>query len=334
MLFSSQETPLVRLLFIGRIINQYTLKSKLKNKKLVIKLVFGLALLLFIGFKLYTALSNDDFNGLNLNDGYSSLFIIAIFLMPVNWLLESLKWYILVNKIQKQSFAITCRDVIAGVSTSLMTPNRIGNFIGRTIHMEKGVRTKAIVSTIHSNIAQFAASILFGTIGLFFVGFDQDLLEISAVQYSAIIVLGVGLLIYYYPKIIDFNPLSKLYSAQMKESISEVQAESLGLKSAILFLSLLRYSVFLLQFYLILSCFESDLNIGLILPAIAVVFLITTIIPSFLFGKLFVREASALFILTAFNISTPVILYTVFLLWIVNLAIPSIIGCFILIKTR
>jgi hypothetical protein len=310
------------------------LESKSRNKKLIIKLVFGLALLLFISFKVYASATNEDFQNLNCSENYLSLFLIAVVLMPLNWAIESVKWHILVSRIKPQPFIITFRDVLAGVSTSLLTPNRIGNFIGRTVRMEKKERTKAIVSTIHSNLAQFAASILFGCIGLFLVVFDQDFVEISTVRLSAFCVLAGGLGLYYFPKIINFNPVSKLYSDQLKEGIVEVQSESFGLKTLILFLSLLRYCVFIVQFYLLLLCFESNLEIGLIIPAISVVFLITTIIPSFLFGKLFVREASALFVLTSFGISTPVILYSVFILWLLNLALPSIVGGLILMKSK
>jgi hypothetical protein len=92
--------------------------------------------------------------------------------------------------------------------------------------------------------------------------------------------------------------------------------------------------VFLIQFYLLLKCFKAEPSYNVIIPAIAVVYLITTIIPSFLFGKLFIREASALFILTEFGISSPIILSTVFILWIVNLAVPALLGAAILIKGR
>ena len=69
-----------------------------------------------------------------------------------------------------------------------------------------------------------------------------------------------------------------------------------------------------------------------IMAAISVVFLITTIIPSLFFGKLFVREASALFVFSEMGISSPVILMTVFILWLINLALLSFVLAYILIK--
>jgi len=308
--------------------------TKTTNKTTIIKLVFGLALLLFVSWKISVSVSDNEFSELGLRDNASLLLTIVILLMPVNWLIETIKWRLLISGVYKQSFLKTVAAVLSGVSTSLLTPNRIGNFIGRTVYLDKEVKTKAIIRTIHSNLAQFIASIVFGFVGLVMLEFDGTIVEISAVRYSAIFVLLVGLIIYFYPKIIDFNPLNRMYSEQMKTSLEGVQKLSIGLKSGILLLSLMRYLVFLFQFYLLLKCFNAEPAIEVIIPAIAVVYLITTIIPSFLFGKLFVREASALFVLTEFGISSPIILSTVFILWIINLAVPSLIGAVILIKGK
>lgn len=305
-----------------------------KNRIILIKLVFGLALLLFIAWKIRKSYLNSDFEELTFSSNYVLYLFLVIILMPLNWLIESVKWHSLIKKIQAQPFGKTIKDVLAGVSTSLITPNRIGNFIGRTVNLPKEHKAKAIIATIHSNLAQFVSSISFGLIGLIFINFNQDFIEVSTVCWSGLFVLILGLFFYFFPKILDVNPISKLFSEQSKEGIKSIQDLSIGFKSMILSLSMLRYAVFLGQFYLLLSCFQTDLSIGTIVPAIAVVFLITTIIPSFLFGKLFVREASALFVLTECGVPTPIILFSVFMLWLINLALPSIIGGFILMRTK
>lgn len=308
--------------------------QRIKKNKFLIKLVFGLALLLFIGWKVSNSLLNNEFDSLTFSDDSTIVLTSVFLLMPLNWLLESVKWQRLLNGIVHQPFLKTILDVFAGISTSLLTPNRIGNFIGRTVNLEKGLRTKAIVTTIHSNLAQFTASLIFGFIGLSLINFNPQYVSINGLRISAFVVILLGLTIYFLPKLIDTNPLSKMYSEQTKNGIKMVQNQPLSLKLSILSLSFLRYLVYLVQFYLILICFEPELNPNKIIPAIAVVYLITTIIPSFLFGKLFVREVSALFVLTSFGIDTPVILLTVFILWIINLAIPGLIGGIILMKSK
>ncbi|UKN00486.1 flippase-like domain-containing protein [Paracrocinitomix mangrovi] len=300
----------------------------------MIKLVFGLALLLFIGWKLSASFRDDDIDFLSFNKDGVVFIVIAALLMPINWLFESVKWHLLLRRIERQSFGQTYLDVLSGISTSLLTPNRIGNFIGRSIRLQKVNRTKAIVSTIHSNLAQFNASIVFGTGALMIIGFEDPAIDENAIRFSAILVLVAGFVLFLYPAIIDFNPLSRLYSEQLRSALNFIQNESLILKLSLFIISSLRYIIFLVQFYLLLVAFNANGEASNLIPAIALVFLITSIIPSFLFGKLFVREASALFVLESYGVQTPVILTSVFLLWMINLGLPALVGALPLLKSK
>lgn len=300
----------------------------------MIKLVFGLALLFFIGWKISSAWSNEEFKAVDFSESGFVFLIGALLLMPLNWMFEVLKWKLLSDRFQPQSFWLSFQQVLAGVSTSLMTPNRVGNFIGRAIMMDKQHKPLSIIATIHSNLAQFTASISFGLIGLMFISFDETYISTTTIQSSAAIILVVGLTFYFFPNLLLVNPIAKLFSDDVKKGIKDAQAQSLLFKAAILLISLSRYLVFLSQFALLLFAFDVQMDFNDMIPAIAVVFLITTVIPSFLFGKLFVREASALFILSSFGVSTLVILATVFILWFINLAVPALIGAFILIRSK
>lgn len=304
------------------------------NRNFLIKLVFGLALLIFIGSKVAGAYLNEEYADLILADNGMFYMLFAFCLIPLNWFFETYKWHLLSKLIQEQTFMVSLKQVLAGVSTSLMTPNRIGNFIGRAILAPKGDKSAVIVATIHSNLAQFTASILFGFLGLLLIGFQETIISETTIQISALIVLAVGFLFYFFPNILLLNPIQRLFSDDVKLSIKSVQNQSVWFKLIIVMISLMRYLVFLSQFALILYALNVTLDIQQMIPAIAVVFLITTVIPSFLFGKLFVREASALFILTAFGVSSFTILASVFLLWLANLAVPALIGATILFKEK
>lgn len=308
--------------------------AKSSNRNLIIKLVFGLALLFFVGWKVVGAFLNEEYKELVFADSGVLFMLFALCLMPLNWFFEAFKWHLLSQRIQKQSFGTSLKQVLAGVSTSLMTPNRIGNFIGRAILAPKGDKSAVIVATIHSNLAQFTASILFGFLGLLLIGFQETIISETTIQISALIVLAVGFLFYFFPNILLLNPIQKLFSDDVKLSIKSVQHQTVLFKLIIVIISLMRYLVFLSQFALILYALNVKLDIQQMIPAIAVVFLITTVIPSFLFGKLFVREASALFILTAFGVSSFTILASVFLLWVANLAVPALVGATILFKEK
>ncbi len=299
-------------------------------KKLLIKLVFGLALLVFIAWKISQETFLEEFNKVQLIENSFIYFTIFVLLMGLNWSLESIKWKYLMKGIKDLNFKTALLSVLAGISTGIMTPNRIGNFIGRTLYLDTKIKSRATLLTFLGNMAQFASSIIMGIIGFEIFGRTQLGMDPVIIELSAIIVIMISLLVYFYPK--QLYMFKRFFNQEIIEGIDFVQNVNPKVKLNVLLLSLLRYLVFLSQYYLLLYSFNVDVEFVHLLGAIALVFLITTIIPSVLFGKLFVREASAIFVFTEMGISTPVILMTVFILWLINLAIPSFIGAFLLIR--
>ncbi|MEX2590199.1 MAG: hypothetical protein WD334_08335, partial [Chitinophagales bacterium] len=66
------------------------------------------------------------------------LFLLgALFLMPVNWILESLKWKMLMQRIEPLTFTNSFRSVLSGVTFTMFTPNRIGEYAGRFLFLKK-----------------------------------------------------------------------------------------------------------------------------------------------------------------------------------------------------
>ena len=58
----------------------------------------------------------------------------------------------------------------------------------------------------------------------------------------------------------------------------------------------MRYFVFVSQYVLILIVLNQDMDILVLFCAVAVMYLIMTLIPSLFMGKLFVREAAGLIV--------------------------------------
>src|SRR5262245_35141194 len=75
--------------------------------------------------------------------------LIGVFvLMIVNWGVESIKWKLAIQRIQKVSFFTSFKAILSGTSFSVTTPNRVGEYLGRVLYMEEGNRLKAIALTI------------------------------------------------------------------------------------------------------------------------------------------------------------------------------------------
>ena len=92
-------------------------------------------------------------------------------------------------------------------------------------------------------------------------------------------------------------------------------------------LSLARYIVFLIQFVILTRIFTPDLGLNLVLGCATWVFAARTFMPNVTnLEKLGIRALAVLFFMNLFGLSSAGLLVTVVVLWIVNLAIPSLFG--------
>ena len=80
--------------------------------------------------------------------------------MLINWSIEALKWKISIRHIQRISFLRSFRAVLSGVSFSVNTPNRIGEYLGRVLYIEEGHRLQAISLTIVCSMSQLIITLL------------------------------------------------------------------------------------------------------------------------------------------------------------------------------
>ena len=94
--------------------------------------------------------------------------------MFVNWSLEALKWKISVQSVQPVSFFRSLKAIFSGVSFSVTTPNRTGEYFGRVLYMDEGNRLRVISLTILGSISQLLVTIFFGLLGLLILQPDID----------------------------------------------------------------------------------------------------------------------------------------------------------------
>src|SRR4051812_6004400 len=97
--------------------------------------------------------------------GGACLFFSVLFLMLLNWSLEAVKWKLSVHAVQPISFSRAFKAIMTGVSFSITTPNRVGEYFGRMLYMDEGNRLRIISLTIVSSMSQLIITLLFGLIG-------------------------------------------------------------------------------------------------------------------------------------------------------------------------
>ena len=80
--------------------------------------------------------------------------VFIVFLMLVNWSLETFKWKYLIRKIENVSFIKSFVAVFSGITVSTFTPNRVGEYAGRVFILEKANRWEAVLITILGSLSQ------------------------------------------------------------------------------------------------------------------------------------------------------------------------------------
>ncbi|RLD64192.1 MAG: hypothetical protein DRJ01_01625 [Bacteroidetes bacterium] len=313
-----------------------------KIYKKIIKISVIIASYGFIILKLYRYNETNNIIEQFFKFDYSSLFLLTLvlLLMFANWGIESAKWKILIKHLEKITFFTSLKAVLSGVTVSIFTPNRVGEFGGRIFVLKRRNRVPAIFATIVGNFSQLIITIVVGLISLIIllIIFPEKIIKINFNSNLLIILLFIFsfLIIFIYlhlDKCLNF--LIKLpYIKKIKKYIDIISSYNKRELLKILLISFIRYFVFLTQFYLLLLVF--NVNIGII-PAfisIGLVFLTMTGIPTITLAEIGIRGSVALFFFGMFSDEVVGIVSTSIVLWIINIAIPALIGSFIFYKFK
>ncbi|MEN8121044.1 MAG: lysylphosphatidylglycerol synthase domain-containing protein [Bacteroidota bacterium] len=315
---------------------------KKKINFLILKVFIVLSAYAFIAYKLYNSKEIPQFllGNFTFNRTKVGLIIIVFILMIINWLLEAVKWKVLVKKIKKINIAHSLYSVIAGISVGIFTPNRLGEFAGRPYFLDKSKMIPGFFAAVVGSLSQSFITILIGilSINLYLLG-NQNNLFISRTYIYLILTFSVLLIIfigYAY-----FNPVF-LLKLKRKFRIFKKKEEELHFLASyklrellnILFFSFSRYIVFFMQFYLLLLFFNIEITVYYAFIAIGLIYLFLLVIPGFALSEIGVRGSLAIFFLGMFSNDYTAILFATISLWIINLALPAIWGTFIVMYEK
>jgi uncharacterized membrane protein YbhN (UPF0104 family) len=99
--------------------------------------------------------------------------------------------------------------------------------------------------------------------------------------------------------------------------------------------SILRFSIIVLQFILVLQIFEINIKFIDLWAIACLVFLFKTIIPQVNFlSDLGVRELSALHFFSLFSVNLSSVISATFFLWLINILLPVLVGGILFLKLK
>ncbi len=310
-----------------------------KSIKLIINYFLGPVLFVVLSYSLYKQISNQP----DLPQRWQQIklswqhvwFWLVVVLMFVNWGLESLKWKLLMKPLEIFPFLKAFKAVLAGCSITMLTPNRIGEYGGRIMYVKEENRLSAISITILGSISQLAITMLMGTAGIlyltYFTNETERLSTLPWVLNQVILYLSfivtVTLLLFYFKVHFFIHLISKwAFLKKYVKHIIVVDVFTGKQLLRILFLSLLRYMVFILQYVLLLLVMEVNIEAYLCFWLLTIFYLMMVLAPTIGFTELPVRATASAAILGLYSSNLLGMQAATFGIWLINLVIPAVIG--------
>ncbi|GAB3812761.1 hypothetical protein GCM10028895_04140 [Pontibacter rugosus] len=269
----------------------------------------------------------------------SYLFILTALLIPVNWGFEARKWQLLGQKLEPISFLRAYRSVMVGLTLGFITPNRLGDYAGRVLELKSRQRLEAIGAIFIGRFCQLVATVLAGSGGLLYFILVFGWRSYPGVAMSLVALLValccLMLLLLYNAKamvavVAAIKPFRSFvpYLAIMG-SYNSVEMTRL------LWLSLGRYAVFLMQFVMLLVLFEVRLTPLQYISGVSGTFFLKSVVPSVsLLSDLGVRELSAMYLFGLLGQERLQVLSASLSLWLLNIAVPSAVGLLFVLRLR
>ena len=263
--------------------------------------------------------------------------------MFLNWGIEARKWQLQLKPLEKITWVTAFKSVLAGCSITMITPYRVGEYAGRILYLKEENRTNAIPINILGSISQLFITLLMGTGGLIYLKYSGDDLRLfkSLPAYTGDIFLVSGIVasfifcLLYFKVDAVVKQLAKISFAQ-KFVIHLTLLNSFSRKQLlrILFLSFLRYMVFILQYILLLHVMQVEIIFFTCFRLLTVFYLIMAMAPTIGFTELPLRAAAGVQIFQVYSNNIIGIQAASLGIWIINLVLPAIAGSLLILGIK
>ena len=318
-----------------------------KNIKIFLNYFLGPVLFAWLAWSIYRQIQNqpqleDSWMATKTAFGSAKLWnlVFTLFLMTLNWGLEAVKWKLSISTIYHLGFWKSFKAVLSGVSFSVTTPNRIGEYLGRMVYMPEGFRLKIIPITLIGSLSQILVTLLMGTLALIVLkphlmeaGILSPLLYRLAFWVLCIITL-ISAFIYFTLRTIGGWLKKWLYKGPYLYLVEAIPAFGMQRLLNLFTLSLCRYGVFTTQYLLVSRFFEVNIPLFQFIWSLSLVFLVLAVIPSVTLIELGIRGEVSLLLLGMFTTNNLGILLTSVTVWFINLVVPAFIGSALILSIK
>lgn len=273
----------------------------------------------------------------HLSRGNIKWFVLVVVLAPANWILEALKWKKLLSRIRPVVFKQAFKSMLSGMSFSLVTPNRVGDFAGRIIHIGQGYKIKAAFASVIGSAAQMCITAAAGIAGLVYLNTANGNFYTQLALILAVLIAGSAMLLFF--NLNRFKGFGKRYK-QLRKLNFGLRVFSFYSKKDLAYILLLAFGRFLcynLQFLLLVNILGAGVPLFPGILVSALMFWIISVVPSVAMLELGVRGFVGIYLFvdaTHLSGESLAILSGSYLLWLINLVVPAILGSFTLLRLR
>lgn len=277
------------------------------------------------------------------------LFIVFA-LMFVNWGAEIFKWRLLANYMMPVSYSLAAKSTLAGVAASVFTPFRVGSYFGKAAMFPHRFRGKGLILQLFNAMAMFIVNFFFG---LFFIGFlgsyaDEPVFGINSNVLSSFGFFSAGIVLVFWFLFVNVKILMTTFDRwrftfhwrRYFDLVNDSRYKQLSI--TLVLASVVRYLAITYQYVLAYEVFGVGLEGWQTFVAAGTLFFIIQFLPVFNAVELGVTRTAILsLILTTFGLIpelTPQITLSItlasFFIWVVNLAIPALMGSVFLSQVK
>lgn len=264
----------------------------------------------------------------------------ACLLMPLNWLTECGKWYLTMRVSYSISWRTCIKCVLMGVSVSLVTPNRIGEYFGRVAGVNPDQRGAGILTTLLGGFAQNLITWTAGILAALFLFNEQ--IEFSSyfnTSYSLLVILliVIGFVVFFKISLVKkvfiylsrkFKPLKSYVDVF---EVLEQQNSKILLK--LLVLSACRYLLYMSQYVLLLYFLGIECSLPYAFAGVAFIFFIQASIPLPAGLGLIMRGNVSLLVWGTLCSASMVGVVASYLLFIINFSLTAFLGVYFFFKS-
>jgi len=265
------------------------------------------------------------------------LLLVAVLLMaPLNWMLEAAKWHQLLTKIQRVPYPRALASTLTGIAFAIVTPNKIGDFAGRILYISNKNKLRAAIATLISNLSQTLVTYSFGIAGLIYFNIAYPGAWQRLALAAAVLSASLLLVLYFRIDRIATWADGRKWLRRVIVSVRILKRYSRKDLLQLLGISFLRFCVYNLQFLVLANVFGAGIPWASGFLVSGLMFWLITVIPSIFVADLGVRGyiANLIFISTSIALNSVSILAASYMIWLLNLILPAVIGSLLIVTIR